>query len=378
MPRLRWAGKIKANIDWLLFFFLLPILGAGLVTMNSFIGDTNFFERQVIWIALSLIIFFTFSYVDFRFLRRTNVLVTLYLVFTGLLFILLILGATVKGAASWFDLGGFSFQPAGFMKLILVLMLAKYFSRRHVEIANVKHILVSGLYALLPFVLIFLQPDFGSAIVIFLIWLGMTIVSGISKKHLLLILTVGILASIFLWSFVFQPYQKARIVTFINPLTDISGSGYNARQSTIAVGSGQLLGKGVGYGTQSRLQFLPEYETDFIFAAFAEEWGFIGAMMLLILFGLVIWRILASALVGATNFEMLFGIGVAILFTSHIVINIGMNIGLLPVTGITLPFMSYGGSHLVTEFAALGILMGMRRYRRTVHRDDLKHEFLGI
>ena len=123
MPRLRWAGKIKANIDWLLFFFLLPILGAGLVTMNSFIGDTNFFERQVIWIALSLIIFFTFSYVDFRFLRRTNVLVTLYLVFTGLLFILLILGATVKGAASWFDLGGFSFQPAGFMKLILVLML---------------------------------------------------------------------------------------------------------------------------------------------------------------------------------------------------------------------------------------------------------------
>lgn len=375
--------RVSHGVDWLLFFFLVPILAAGLVTMNSFLpgesgAGVNFFNRQLIWISLSLVVFFVFSYIDFRFLRRTRVLVTLFLVFSGFLLLLLILGHTIKGATSWFDFGSFSFQPADMMKLVVVLLLAKYFSRRHVEIANIKHIFISGLYALVPFGLVFFQPDFGSAIVIFLVWLGMAMVSGISKKHLFLIFMTGALAFIFLWSFVFQPYQKDRITSFIYPLTDIQGSGYNAYQSTIAVGSGQLLGKGVGYGTQSRLQFLPEYETDFIFAAFAEEWGFIGALILLVLFGLIIWRILASALVGVTNFEMLFGVGVALFFMSHIVINIGMNIGLLPVTGITLPFMSYGGSHLITEFAALGILMGMRRYRRAAHRDDLKHEFLGI
>ncbi|PCI19578.1 rod shape-determining protein RodA [Candidatus Wolfebacteria bacterium] len=374
-------SKLFRGVDWLLFFFIVPLLGAGLVTMNSFVTTQlqgGFFEKQLLWIALSLIIFFVFSTIDFRFLKQTNVLVTLYLIFTGLLLFLFVFGSTIKGATSWFDLGGFSFQPSDLMKLIVVLMLAKYFSRRHVEIANVKHILVSGLYALIPFVLVFLQPDFGSAVVIFLIWLGMVMVSGISKKHLAVVFTTVALISVFLWSFVFQPYQKARIQSFIYPLTDISGTGYNAYQSTIAVGSGQLLGKGVGYGTQSRLQFLPEYETDFIFAAFAEEWGFVGSILVFILYGLVIWRILANALLGASNFEMLYGIGVAIFFMSHIVINIGMNIGLLPVTGITLPFMSYGGSHLVTEFAALGILMGMRNYRRRTHRDDLKNEFLGI
>jgi len=168
------------------------------------------------------------------------------------------------------------------------------------------------------------------------------------------------------------------LVTFLHPLTDLEGAGYNAYQSTIAVGSGGLFGKGVGYGTQSRLQFLPEYQTDFIFAAFAEEWGFFGVVILFLLYGVVLWRILLNALLGVSNFEMLFGIGLAFFFMSHLLVHVGMNIGLLPVTGITLPFMSYGGSHLLTEFAGLGILMGMRRYRRTIHRDDIKNEFVGI
>jgi rod shape determining protein RodA len=206
----------------------------------------------------------------------------------------------------------------------------------------------------------------------------MTLVSGISRKHLLIVFGIGLVAFSILWLFVFKPYQKDRLMDFLNPYTNIQGSGYNAYQSTIAVGSGQWFGKGVGYGTQSRLQFLPEYQTDFIFAAFAEEWGYVGALLLLLLFGLVIWRILKTAMVGATNFEMLFGMGIAILFMTHITINVGMNIGLLPVTGITLPFMSYGGSHLVTEFMALGILSGMRRYSRATHRDNMKNEFLGI
>ncbi|MGH7249649.1 MAG: FtsW/RodA/SpoVE family cell cycle protein, partial [Minisyncoccia bacterium] len=178
--------------------------------------------------------------------------------------------------------------------------------------------------------------------------------------------------------FVFAPYQKARIYNFINPLSDIHKTGYNVFQSTIAVGSGEFFGKGLGFGTQSRLKFLPVPQSDFIFAAFAEEWGFVGAGILLILYMLVIWRILYSASLGDTNFEILFGMGIAIFFISHIVINIGMNLGLLPVTGIPLPFMSYGGSHLLTEFAGLGILMSMRKYERSAHRDDMQNEFLGI
>jgi rod shape determining protein RodA len=315
---------------------------------------------------------------DFRFLRRTDVLVTFFLAITGVLLILFVLGNTVKGAQSWFSFGGFAFQPSDIAKLIVILILAKYFSRRHVEIAHVKHLFVSALYAFIPFILVFLQPDFGSAMIIFFVWLGMTLVSGISKKHLAVVFGLGALAFVTLWLFVFQPYQKARISNFLNPYADIRGTGYNAYQSTIAVGSGQFLGKGVGYGTQSRLQFLPEYETDFIFAAFAEEWGFVGVTLLFICYGIVIWRILVTARLGVTNFEMLFGMGVAIYLMSHFIINVGMNIGVMPVTGITLPFLSYGGSHLLTTFTALGILMGMRQYGLSTHRDSMKNEFLGI
>ena len=155
------------------------------------------------------------------------------------------------------------------------------------------------------------------------------------------------------------------------------GSGYNALQSTIAVGSGQVLGKGLGFGTQSRLKFLPQPQSDFIFAAYSEEWGFIGSLLIIILYGLIIWRILFVAKFGLHNFEMLFGMGLAIYFMSHMLINIGMNVGLMPVTGIPLPFMSYGGSHLITEFAGLGILMSMKSYARSVHRDDMNNEFFG-
>lgn len=366
------------NIDWLLLLFIAPVLGAGLVTMNSFTGESVLFNHQIIWIIISLIAFFILASFDFSFIKRTDVLVVLYIFFTSLLLLLFIFGHRAGGAQSWFSFGGFSFQPSDLMKLILILMLAKYFSRRHIEIGNFKHIFISGLYAFIPFVLIFLQPDLGSAIIIALIWLGMILVSGISKKHLLIVFGVVALAFGLLWNFSFQDYQKARIINFFSPLSDIQNTGYNAYQSTIAVGSGRLMGKGVGFGTQSRLKFLPEYETDFIFAAFSEEWGFVGVIIIFILYALIIWRILHLALLGKNNFEILFGVGLAIYFMSHLIINIGMNIGLMPVTGITLPFMSYGGSHLLTEFVGLGIFMSMNRYKRVVHRDDMKNEFLGI
>jgi len=370
--------KLFYDIDWILFFATLPLLGAGLFTMASFVGDNYFFERQLIWIAIALALFFLFAHIDWRLLKRTNVLLVLFALALLALFALFAFGHVVRGAQSWFAFGGFSFQPADPVKILVVLILAKYFSRRHIEIAHIRHILISGLYAFVPFLLVALQPDLGSAIIIILIWLGMIIVSGVSKKHLALVLSVGVVLSLLSWFFVLEEYQKTRITTFLNPLTDVEGAGYNAYQSMIAVGSGGVFGKGIGYGTQSRLQFLPEYQTDFIFAAFAEEWGLVGALALLALFGVVIWRVLVNAARGASNFEILFGTGLAIFLMSHLAIHVGMNIGLLPVTGITLPFVSYGGSHLLTEFAGLGILMGMRRYSRVVHRDDEKNELVGM
>ena len=374
------AEKVLKRIDWLLVFFMIPIITAGLVTMKSFTPLENagdFFSKQLIWVAISFTVFFIFSFIDFSFLKRTDVLVMMYLFICGVLLLLFILGHVSHGARSWFSFGLFAFQPVDLMKLVLVLILAKYFSRRHVEIRDTKHIFISGFYALGPFFLVLFQPDFGSAMIILLIWLGMVLVSGISKMHLLYVIGSGVMLFILFWSFIFAPYQKARILNFINPLADVHGSGYNAFQSTIAVGSGELFGKGLGFGTQSRLKFLPQPQSDFVFAAFAEEWGLIGCMLILLLYGLIIWRILSFATTGAFNFEMLFGMGIAIFFMSHILINISMNLGLMPVTGIPLPLMSYGGSHLLTEFAGLGILMSMRRYSRSVHRDDIKHEFIG-
>lgn len=375
------AEKALKRIDWMLVFFILPLVLAGLFTMKSFApveGASSFFSKQLIWVAISFGIFFSFSFIDFRFLKRTEVLVALFLFFCFILTLLFIIGKISHGAQSWFNLGFFSFQPVDMVKLLLVLLLAKYFSRRHVEIKDIKHIFISGLYAFIPFVLVLLQPDFGSAMIIFFIWLGMVLVSGISKTHLFLVFLAGVVIFSSLWFFAFAPYQKARVANFLNPLADIRGSGYNAFQSTIAVGSGGFTGKGLGFGTQSRLKFLPEPQTDFIFSAFSEEWGFIGSFLVLLLFSLIIWRILYSATLGASNFEILFGMGIAIYFMSHIIVNIGMNLGLLPVTGTPLPFMSYGGSHLLAEFMGLGILMSMRKYQRSAHRDDTRNEFLGL
>lgn len=366
------------RIDWLLLSAALLLVGAGLITMSSFGGESYFFDRQLIWVGVSLAAFFVFSLVDWRFLRRSGAVVALYLLNVAALLFLVTAGWVVQGAQSWFVFGGVFFQPSDFMKLVLILILAKYFARRHIEIAHIRHILVSGLYAAIPFILILLQPDLGVAVIIFLIWLGMVIFAGISPKHLLLVFLVAAAAAVFLWSFVLAPYQRQRIISFAYPLADIRGVGYSAFQSTIAVGSGRVLGGGVGYGTQSRLKFLPEYETDFIFAAFAEEWGFVGAAALFAVFGFLVWRIIGIAMVGAANFETLFGVGLAITLMSHFIISVGMNIGLLPVTGLTLPFISYGGSHLLAEFSALGILMGMRGYARSYHRDDVKKEFLGL
>jgi rod shape determining protein RodA len=323
-----------------------------------------FFERQIVWIGLALAVFFVASLPEYRFLRRTPVVVSLYGGILLLLSLVLFFGSIVKGAQERFDLGLFFAQPSDPAKIALVALLAKYFSRRHIEIAHIRHILISGVYAVVVCGLVFFQPDFGSAIIVASIWLGMVLIAGISWKHLAALLITAALLAGGLWQWGLQDYQKERVLVFLHPLSDLQGAGYSAYQAAIAVGSGELTGKGVGYGTQSKLQFLPEYETDFIFAAYAEEWGFVGVMFLIGLFGVIIVRILNHALRGSDNFHSLFASGIAIYILAQFVVHVGMNIGLLPITGTTLPFMSYGGSHLLTEYLALGVLMGMRRSAR--------------
>lgn len=375
--------RIYQSVDWILFGAIFFICVAGILTMNSFLPShggvvSNLFTKQIIWVSISLVVLCISSAIDWRFLRKTGSITFIFSGICAALMFLFVVGSVFKGARSWFNFGAFSFQPVDFAKLTIVLLLSKYFSRRHIEIANIKHILISGAYTFIIFALVFLQPDFGGAIIIFSIWFFMILVSGISKKHLFIVFMTGLVTFGALWLFVFKDYQKARIVSFVNPLSDLHGSGYNAYQSTIAVGSGEWFGKGVGYGSQSKLKFLPEYETDFIFAAYSEEWGFVGVIVLLALYSIVFWRILSIAGKGATNFETFYGLGLFAFFFAHFVIHVGMNVGLLPVTGITMPFMSYGGSHLLAECFGVGILLGQGSYARAIHKESVYNEIIGL
>ncbi len=367
----------KSSIDWLMFApaFCLTLLGV--VTMDSFTGHDPYFLRQIIWLILGSLVFFGATRVDWRFLRQSGVAISFFSVLIVPLVFLLLLGTAVKGAKSWLSFGGLGIEPIEFVKLALIILLAKYFSRRHIEIKNFRHIIVSSLYAGVVFILVALQPDLGGAIIIGLIWLGMVLFSGISRKHLISVILLGVVAFSGMWFFGFHDYQKQRIMTFVHPSRDIFGTGYNAYQSTIAVGSGGLLGKGIGYGTQSKLRFLPEYQTDFIFAAFSEEWGFVGIIIVFALYGIIFWRLLHAATLGATNFETLFTMGVLCYLAAHFVLHVGINMGVLPVTGTTIPFMSYGGSHTLVEFLVLGIVSGMGAYAQVTHRDAMGREFSG-
>jgi rod shape determining protein RodA len=362
--------------EWPLISIALALSLLGLFTMNTY-GAGSLAPRQAVWILIGTIAYFLLATIDLRFIRRTPVILTGYVVVVLLLITLLVAVHPVMGARSWFDFGAFSFQPTDLAKLVLIALLAKYFSRRHLEIANIRHIIVSGLYAAFPALLVLLQPDLGTAVILGAIWFGMVLVSGIPKRHLAAVLVLGLTAATALWFFGLHDYQRARIMAFVNPAADIHGSGYNAYQATVAVGSGQWFGKGIGYGTQSKLRFLPQYETDFIFAAFAEEWGFVGVGLVLILYGLLLLRLIEIARRSSTNFDALFTIGVALLIMAHVFIHAGINLGLLPVTGTTIPFMSYGGSHLVMEFASLGIVASLAKYAREAPRDAAGQEYVG-
>ena len=347
------------NFDWILFLSILPLIFFGLLTMKS-IGESGtdyYFSKQLILIGIGALVFFVFSMIDWHiFESNTTFLMLSYVFGVGLLLALFIAGTAVRGSQSWFHFSFFSLEPSEFMKLILILVLSKYFARRHVEIALSKHLIVSAIYAGIPFMLVVRQPDIGTAFVFAAIWGGMVLFSGVNMKQFIVLALVTIFVVAGSWVFFLNPDQKSRVIYFFSPYADPQGSGYHAIQSTIAVGSGELFGKGVGYGTQSRLRFLPESETDFIFAAFVEEWGLLGAFVVFALFGILFWRLFAIGLRAEGNFPQLVIVGIMALIASHIMIHVGMNTGLFPITGISLPFMSYGGSLFITMMAALGIV----------------------
>lgn len=378
MTELVRLNSFKAVLStWPLIAIAVTLSCLGMLTMHPFDGAASLAPRQLLWLGVGIVVYIGCAMTDMRFIRRTPVIVTGYLVVIALLVVLLVLGHATMGAKSWFDFGLVAFQPADLAKLVVIALLAKYFSRRHMEIGHISHIIVSGVYTAAVVLLVLVQPDLGTAVILMAVWFGMVLVSGISKKHLAIVFSLGLIAVTGLWFFGLHDYQRTRIMAFVNPAADIRGAGYNAYQATVAAGSGQLWGKGIGYGTQSKLRFLPEYETDFIFAAFAEEWGFIGVILLLTLYGLLLWNILNISRHAATNFDALFAIGVAILFLAHLAIHAGINLGLLPVTGTTIPFMSSGGSHLIMEFAALGIIASLSQHARSVPREVAGAEYEG-
>lgn len=363
------------RFDWVLIGSLVPLFVWSLLTLKAVgTADDHFFYRQIIWIAVGFFVMFVVAFIEWRVFAQSSVVLLLYGGLIGLLLLLFIGGTRVKGAVSWFAFSSASFQPAEIMKLVLILILAKYFSRRNIDIARIRHIFITGLYTAIPVSLILLQPDLGSAIIILAIWVGMTMVAGIRLRHFLALAAVGITIMMLSWFYLLAPYQQARIITFVRPAADPQGAGYNALQSVIAVGSGQLFGKGVGYGSQSRLQFLPESRTDFIFAAFVEEWGFIGVLLLFTCFGVFLWRVLAIGETSPSNFSKLFSLGFAIFIVVQGSIHAGMNMGILPITGITFPFMSYGGSSLLALFVGIGILQNIYMHRYIAH---MSHANLG-
>lgn len=373
------TGVFAALVSsWPLLGIAVALSALGMLTMHPFgEGGESLALRQGVWVLLGVLVYGFCAVSDMHVLRRTSVLVTGYVAVLLLLMLLLLVASPVQGAKAWFSLGAFSFQPADFAKLVLIALLAKYFSRRHVEMRQPRHLILSGVYAFLVIALVLVQPDLGTAAILGTVWFGMVLVSGIPKRQIAIMGAIGLIAATGLWFFGLHDYQRERIVAFLNPAADIRGAGYNAYQAVVAAGSGELWGKGIGYGTQSKLRFLPEYETDFIFAAFAEEWGFAGVFLVLILYGFLLAQLLTIARRAATNFDAFFTIGVALLFLAHVFIHAGINLGLLPVTGTTIPFMSYGGSHLIVEFAALGIVASLARHGRSAPRESVGQEYVG-
>jgi len=343
------------RFDYVLLLSVLGILGLGLLTLYSV--NTDFFFRQLIWasLALALVVlggFFRFSWFRVQSWFRYG----LYMLSVALVLVAHFQETVVRGTKGWIHIGGFQFEPAELVKVSLVLLLAHFFSRRHIEAWTNGNLLLSLLYAALPAAIIALHPDFGSATVIMMLWLCFLLFSGINLKRLLLGASLFIIFCGVLWVSFLKPYQKERILGFLEPSYDPLGANYNVIQSKIAIGSAGFFGKGMNSGTQTQFNFLPESHSDFIFAAFVEEWGFLGGSVLVGLFLLLISRIVKSGLSAENNEARFISLGAAAIFLAQFLINVGSNLGIVPVTGLTLPFFSYGGSSVLTSALLIAII----------------------
>jgi rod shape determining protein RodA len=325
-------------------------------------SDFSLFWKQVIFVCVGLFLAFVIPVFDYR--QLSGLSKPVYALSIVLLVAVLLFGHTVKGARSWFGIGTFGVQPVEIVKICMVIVLAKFFSdySRHPE--GLKQIVGSGSSMSVVLLLVLLQPDLGSALLLLAVWGSLLLISGVRRSHLIVIALLCVVAAAFSWTFILKPYQKDRIAVFWDPSHDKSGSGYNVTQAIIASGSGGVFGKGLGFGSHSQLRFLPERQTDFIFSVIAEELGFVGVLILCGLYAVLFYRGYRLAKGSQDDFTMFLALGIMFSIGVEIFVNVGGNLRLLPVTGVTLPFISYGGSSVVAKYVMIGILesVAVRRY----------------
>ena len=361
-------SKLLKNFDLPLFLLALLLAGYGLVVIYSAthvmdIPDSFFFvRRQAMWMGAGVVGVFLLIAIDY--INLSSWARYIYMLSLVLLGAVLVLG---QGAdvQRWINLGFIDIQPSEYAKLALIIVLARVLSEKESELAtNFWSMVPTLIYTALPMGLVFLQPDLGTAMVFVIILLGLLYAAGVNFKYLLGLVAAAIAAFPFFWVRLAE-YQQLRLMSFLNPDLDPLGAGYQLMQSMIAIGSGGAWGKGLFDGTQVSLQFLPEQHTDFIFSVLGEELGFAGAIGLLVLFLLMIYRILLIGIHAKDNFGSLICSGVAVMFTFQVLVNVGMTMGIMPVTGLPLPFISYGGNSLLVNFLAVGMVLnvGMRRQK---------------
>lgn len=364
---------VLKKLDWVAVGAVTLLNGIGLMALSilSPLAEGNVFGRQVIFLGIAYVLWLMVSRFNVELLRTHPLpVVILYVLTVAALAGVFVFGARIRGATSWFRLGSLSFQPSEFAKITLIALLAKYFTYRHVELYRSWHIVVSGLYTAVVALLILRQPDFGTALIIFATWLGMVIVAGLPLRRLLFVAAGVAGLAVLAWLLVLAPYQKERVISYLHPTRDPLGASYSQLQSQIAIGSAGLFGKGFSGALQAKLGFVTEPHTDFIFATIVEIFGAVGGVIVLGLFAVLLWRLLSFAfvrredqLVPPSNFGRLFAAGFAVLIFTEVTLNVGMNIGLVPVTGIPLPFVSYGGSHTLAFLLGFGMYQAL--YVRT-------------
>ncbi len=363
MPR-----KLTQRLDWTLLLAVLLLVAVGCLMIYSSTRAEQGARKlmlQLVWLALGLVILASVTVVDYN--RLTNLAVP-FLGFCGfLLIVVLFTGHLVKGAERWIPLGPLNIQPSELLKLALILFLGGFLASREEEAHDFGLVLTSLAYVGAPTVLVLAQPDLGTPVLIFLVWLTMLFVAGARVLQLGAVAFAFIMLFTAAWGLnIIRPHQKQRLTAFINPDADPHGQGWQLKQSLIAVGSGHLLGQGVFKGTQSRLQFVPDQETDFIFTVIGEELGFVGSVAVLALFGLVLYRAVSIAAEAKDTSGRLIASGVAAMLLVHILVNVGMALGMMPVKGMPLPFVSYGGSNMLTMMAAAGLLQSVYIHRQKI------------